>query len=44
MQQQLPLSDGQADAPPFPSQLAILSVDRSANKSVLALRRIGDHR
>ena len=44
MQQQLPLSDGQADAPPFPSQEEVLSRDRGANDSPLALRPIGDHR
>lgn len=44
MQQQLPLSDGQADAPPFSSQQEALSRDRGANNLSLALRPIGDHR
>lgn len=44
MQQQLPLTDGRADPPPFPSQQQESQHERGANKPSFALRPTGDHR
>ena len=44
MQQQLPLTDGRSDPPPFPSQQKLSQRERRANRSTFALRPINDHR